>query len=356
MESIYYVMCWQCHRHCVHCYEDRFRPYYGEDLRKVIDEAEAAFPRVIANFPERMTFLDPADASANGTFREKRGRIILAGGEILHPAVREPVLYPALQLIHERYRDTGGVEIIVQTTGDLVTDSIVAELLDRHATKISVSGLDPYHEGLEKEEVRAALRDKLTRMFESHGMIADSGSGPLPVEVREPAPAYSFFGATPDSWIGALWPRGRAHENELSTAGMADNFCNAWSGGLNFLQHGLAGSEVSVDPEGNVYPCCIKTKKAIGNLLEEPLLTILDRLAGNPVYEAISMGHPERMGISRGWTVEKFLEKSHVVLPSGKHYRNLCIGCDAFHDEVLMGRTEPLLTIQGAKNPLGTAP
>ena len=36
MESIYYVMSWLCHRTCRHCYEDRFRPYYGEDLERVL--------------------------------------------------------------------------------------------------------------------------------------------------------------------------------------------------------------------------------------------------------------------------------------------------------------------------------
>ena len=65
------------------------------------------------------------------------------------------------------------------------------------------------------------------------------------------------------------------------------------------MQYRYSGSEVSVEPNGNVYPCCMKTQLAIGNLLEERLETMLDRLVGNPVYEAISMGHPERMGTSR---------------------------------------------------------
>ncbi len=116
---------------------------------------------------------------------------------------------------------------------------------------------------------------------------------------------------------------------------MADNFCARWSGGANFLDYKHAGSEVSIDPDGNVFPCCIKTKLPIGNLLEEPLEAILDRLTGNPVYEAISMGHPERMGIRYGWSVDKFLAKSRTRLPSGAEYQNLCVGCDAFHDEVL---------------------
>ena len=47
-------------------------------------EAEDAFPRIIANLPERMTYLDtsaPDDSEAG--FKERRGRIIMAGGEVL---------------------------------------------------------------------------------------------------------------------------------------------------------------------------------------------------------------------------------------------------------------------------------
>jgi hypothetical protein len=48
----------------------------------------------------------------------------------------------------------------------------------------------------------------------------------------------------------------------------------------------------------------------VGDLLEEKLEVILDSLAGDPIYEALSMRHPERMGISHGWTVERFIEAS----------------------------------------------
>ena len=37
-----------------------------------------------------------------------------------------------------------------------------------------------------------------------------------------------------------------------------------------------------------------------------------------------------------GWSVEKFLDRSTVTLASGQRYQNLCIGCDTFHEEVLM--------------------
>jgi hypothetical protein len=92
---------------------------------------------------------------------------------------------------------------------------------------------------------------------------------------------------------------------------------------------------VSIEPDGAVYPCCIKTKLPIGSLLEDNLIDILDSLTGVPAYEAITMGHPERMGIAQGWSEQDFVEASHTRTPQGQAYRNLCIGCDRFHAEVL---------------------
>jgi len=47
--------------------------------------------------------VDPADPFPDASFSEKRGRIILAGGEILHKSVCERVLFPALDLIYRKY-------------------------------------------------------------------------------------------------------------------------------------------------------------------------------------------------------------------------------------------------------------
>ena len=74
MESIYYVMTFLCHRQCAHCYEDRFRPYYGDELERVVSQSRSNFQGIIGNFPERMTYLDIEDE-----LQEKPGRIILAG-------------------------------------------------------------------------------------------------------------------------------------------------------------------------------------------------------------------------------------------------------------------------------------
>jgi len=334
MESIYYVLSWLCHRRCKHCYDSRFRPYRRSELEAVVGEARANFPAVIDNLPETMRYRDPATLDEARRPVERTGRIILSGGEVLVEPTRESVLYPAMERLSDRYAGQGGVKLVVQTTGDLVTPTILDELLARGLWQISISGIDDFHVGIRGDK-RDRLVDHLTAMFERAGLRASGLSARERKWQDDPGPLYSFFGATPESWIGKLWPRGRAWENDLSQAGIEDNFCNAWSGGLNFLNHGWAGSEVSIEPSGDVYPCCMKTRYPIGNLLEERLTDILDSLAGHPVYEAIAMGHPERMGLSHGWSRERFLERCATQTPSGRPYRNLCIGCDRFHEEVL---------------------
>jgi hypothetical protein len=181
------------------------------------------------------------------------------------------------------------------------------------------------------------LIDRLRAMFEAAGM-RDSALASTTrnwADQTEDQPVYSMFGATEDAWIGKIWPRGRAWENSLSQATITDNFCNVWSGGLGFLNRGFSGSEVSIDPNGDVFPCCLKTAAPLGNLCEERLDDILDSLVGHPALEAISMGHPERMGLAQGWDVARFLDESRTTRPDGAPYRNLCIGCDRYFEKVL---------------------
>lgn len=335
MESIYYVMCWACHRRCRHCYEERFRPYVRAELAGVLAEAKANFPRIVDHLPERMTYRDRNDPRPDGTLPEKTGRIILSGGESLLEPVREEITYPAIERLTARYRGRGGIKVVVQTTGDLLTPAIVADLLDRGTYMISVASLDDFHVGLEGEAKRTAFKERLTRLFENAGMRASGLSHTKRQWHEEDGPLFSFFGASPESWIGKIWPRGRGWANSLSTATLEDNFCNRWSGGLGFLEHGYNGSEVSIEPDGSVYPCCVKTKLPLGSLLEEPLIGILDSLRDEPAYRAINAGQPERMGLAYGWSTDAFVEQAKTATAAGRPYQNLCIGCDAFHAQVL---------------------
>ena len=71
------------------------------------------------------------------------------------------MLYPALEQIARKYRDNGGVELVVQTTGDILTEKHIVDLLERGVGVISVSGMDEYHDGFESQEARDKLRAKL---------------------------------------------------------------------------------------------------------------------------------------------------------------------------------------------------
>lgn len=342
MESIYYVLTYVCHRRCVHCYEDRFRPYHGAALQQQIAQGLADMPRIIDHLPQTLRYRDRQNPNPDGSLPEHPGRIILAGGEALHPAVRDVLTYPAIERIAARYRGQG-VRIIVQTTGDLLQDQVIDSLLRRDVFMISVAGFDAYHVGVDTAEAQARLRSHLQQLFERHGLRPSGHQASQGhTWLSEDGPTYSFFGATPDSWIGKIWPRGRAWQNGLSRATLTDNFCRVWSGGRGFLDHGFEGSEVSIDPGGDVYPCCLKTRRPLGNLVEEPLIDILDSLAEDPVFQALHRGEPQQMGLPLGISEADFLTRCQTTTPGGLPYANLCIGCDRVFEDVLGPRLDAL--------------
>ena len=327
MESIYYVLTWACHRRCRHCYDTRFRPYVRDALASVMAEGEASFRKIVANLPDSMIYKDPARPDADGNPSERVGRIIISGGEVMIDPVRETLFYPALDALTEKY-GKDGVRLSMQTTGDILTPKMLDELREHNIGTVAIASMDDFHVGMEGAK-RDAFQEKLT------GMFLAAGFDPAPKDGEAKGPSFLFFGAQPGQWIEELWPRGRAWENGLSTAGMETNFCARWSGARNFLNHGFAGSEVAIEPNGDVYPCCLKTKLPLGNLTEEPLTDILDSLKGHPVFEALNKGDPLNMGESMGWNETRMRAESRTATPQGVPYANPCIGCDRFHEEML---------------------
>lgn len=344
MESIYWVITWACHRKCVHCYDDRFRPYVREDLRRVISEGQAAYEKIVANLPEDYSYLDPDHLTPDGSPQRRRGRLILAGGEVLMDSVCEPLFYPIIDAVHARY-GKAAPRISMQTTGDILEERHIEEMLKRNVWMIAIASIDDYHVGMEGDK-KFRLMDKVRAMMQKFGVeeanIAAASDHRIHLPqardyLIEDGPFFVFFGAQPELWIGELWPRGRAWANNLSKADYGVNFCARWAGGRGFLNHGWAGSEVSIEPDGSVYPCCLKTKAPLGKLTEERLTDILDSLKDHPALQAINDGDPERMGEYAGWDRQTFARASQTTTPSGETYANLCIGCDKFFEEKLGG-------------------
>jgi hypothetical protein len=330
MEAIYWVLTWACHRRCKHCYDDRFRPYVRDDLKRVVGEGQSAYRNIIANLPDDMSFVDAKGA-------RRRTLLVLAGGEVLIDGVREELLYPVLDEIRRRWGDRGP-HISIQTTGDILAPEHIEGMLSRGVRTIAIASIDDFHVGLEGDK-KFALTEEVRAMMAPFGAreVGLGGArdprlktpGPRPAD-DDRGPFFLFFGAQPDLWIGELWPRGRAWLNGLSEATYETNFCARWSGGKNFLNYGEAGSEVAIEPNGAVYPCCLKTKAPLGSLAEERLTDILDSLRGHPAFEAINAGDPEAMGVTMGWSRDDYRAASKVVDPKWRPFANVCIGCDAY--------------------------
>jgi hypothetical protein len=335
MEAVYWVLTWACHRKCRHCYDDRFRPYVRDDLKRVVGEGQAAYRAVLANLPDRMRFRDREGQS-------RRSLLVMAGGELLIDGVREELFYPVLEAVQERWAPADRPYVSIQTTGDILTPRFIQEMIDRGVGTIAIASIDDHHLGFEGDK-KFAFMARIRAMMAPFGATeVDLGGARDPRVKAKPAPAarpeglsFVFFGAQPELWIGELWPRGRAFQNGLSNAGYGANFCARWSGGKNFLNHGEAGSEVAIEPDGAVYPCCLKTKAPLGNLTEERLVDVLESLKGHPAFEAINQGDPEAMGLAFGHSREAYRTLSHVVDPQGRPFANVCLGCDAFFESTL---------------------
>ncbi|HRE61080.1 MAG TPA: SPASM domain-containing protein [Micropepsaceae bacterium] len=342
MEALYWVLTWACHRRCDHCYDTRFRPYVRDELKAVVGEGQAAFREIIANLPADMTYEVTGRLDAAGRPLRRRTLLVMAGGELLIDGVREELFYPALDALRERY-GRGLPNISVQTTGDIMTGRHIEEMVSRGVRTIAIASIDDYHAGMQGDR-KFAFMEKIRAMMARAGAREIGLGGARDKRLSEsthrpadddPGPFFLFFGAQPELWIGELWPRGRAWANGLSNASYETNFCARWSGGKNFLNYGRQGSEIAIEPDGAIYPCCLKTKAPLGNLTEEKLTDILDSLKGHPAFEAINAGDPEAMGLEMGWTREDYRNASTTTDPKGRAFANVCIGCDVFFKEKL---------------------
>jgi hypothetical protein len=334
MESIYYVMAWACHRKCKHCYEDRFRPYVRGELEAVVQEAERNFPRIRRQLPERFTYRDLDDPSRMARFLRRRARDPFRRESLLDP-VRERVTYKVVEATAREVRGAGRRE------GGRADDRRHPDRCDRRRPPATrrLDDLGGERRRLSRRPRRScetagvhgqidravrAARDAPQRVVGDHAQLARGDRAGVQLLRRH-------AGLLDRQAVAA---RPRVAEQLVAGDG-GGQLLQSLVGRTQFSAPSINGSEVSIEPDGAVYPCCIKTKLPIGSLLEDGLIDILESLAGVPAYEAITMGHPERMGVAHGWDEEEFLAQSRTSTPNGTPYQNLCIGCDRFHEQLL---------------------
>ncbi len=231
------------------------------------------------------------------------------------------------------------MKLVVQTTGDLLTDAIVDDLLARGVWMISVASVDDFHVGLEGPDKQDAFTEQAVARCSSGTACADRASSAprRATGTRKTGRSTASSARTPDSWIGKLWPRGRAWQNDLSTATTR----------RQLLQPLVGRAELPPPPvqrlrgvgrarPATCYPCCVKTKLPVGNLLEDRP-DRHPRLAGRRSRRT----RRSRWVIPSGWgsatagARTRSRDVAHGDAGRAHGYQNLCIGCDRFHEEVL---------------------
>ncbi len=286
MQSIYWVITRNCTQKCAHCY---ISSGPGEASLSERDAED-----IIGNFPERVS------------------QVIVAGGEVL--AVK-PLLYGALDTLYAKFGDE--TRYMIQTNGDLLDERTVEELLEHHVSRIDVSSIDDFHNNRRtREQLESVLNGKGVKYLEFPSFVDENGNIP-------PA-AYSFWGSTPELWLGGVWPRGRAVANNLWIKKPSHNFCSIWSGALGFLESGAPQQEINVRLS-HAFPCCPATRTPLGDLREKSLLDMLEEHRDDPVYQALNRGEPEAMGIMQGISVEHGRARIEEL-------GSCCLWCDEFFE------------------------
>ena len=88
---------------------------------------------------------------------------------------------------------------------------------------------------------------------------------------------------------------------------------------------------MAIEPDGSIYPCCLKTKAPLGKLTEERLEDILTSVGTLPEIQAINRGAPEDMMED----ANAFRAMSSAVDGAGRTVENMCIGCDRYFETTL---------------------
>lgn len=288
IESLYWVFTQLCNDKCDHCYN--LSGPQGERL------SEEDCMNVINNLPERID------------------RLILSGGE---PLAERKKLYKILDRLKERY--TNQTQIMLQTNGDLLTEPILDQLIQRGVTRFDIASIDRYHKH------KGERLNQLAELFESRGV---SGDEPEPLVKKDnylhgfPL-SWGHWGMDENLWLGGNWARGRAFQKGIWKQDPSHNFCAIHSGAIGFLTgQNEIPQEISIQL-WKINPCCPGTKDPLGDARKERVADVLARVADHPVFQRLNEGNPFKMGETVGISEEHARKRT-------KELKNVCLWCDEF--------------------------
>jgi hypothetical protein len=304
--SLYWVISHRCNSQCGHCYMD-----CGPGSEALsYDEARA----VIDNLPDRINY-----------------QIILSGGEVLHPKNRDLLFFVADGL-QKKY---GRRPLSIQTNGDFLDEKIIDDCVHYNITHLSIASMDEYHRSRfgsireKKRALRSMLKGK--GLVEMHptpvltpGKVARRSKLLKAVHVVAKnlrfKPSFTFWGANDKLWLKGNWARGRALKTGKALYHSSHNFCDLWSGGLNFLNTGSPRQEVAVQLS-HVFPCCPGSRVALADLRKERLIPALQCASRHPIFRAINNGRPYQ-GAPEFNLTPSFAHRRW------KKLKNICLMCD----------------------------
>jgi organic radical activating enzyme len=292
LDSLYWVITHNCNDSCDHCYNSSG----PKAVALTTEEAKS----VIAHFP-------PTESAPL--------RIIISGGE---PLVDRKLLYFCLDALYERYGHAS--QYMVQTNGDLLTETILDEILSHHVTRIDIASIDRYH------KAKGERAEFLKSIMESRGMRYDNEGALVSVNrLTKPELSFSMWGSNEDFWIGGNWARGRGIDTDTYMKDPAHNFCAITSGAKGFA--GLDGTmqEISIQLY-NLYPCCPGTRMPLADLRYDDLTEAIEKVKNHPMWQALNNGDPWRMGLYQGITEEIAKERTKAL-------GNICLWCDEFFEK-----------------------
>lgn len=227
-----------------------------------------------------------------------------------------PTLLALVRNLRERYGD--GTGVWVQSNGDLLDPERLGALVEAGVDRLDIVSMDRFH------KQGGSHRGRLEALFQEAGWSAAStlAQGEL---WRRDQPVFAFWGANEEIWLKGNWARGRALETGNALLDPGHNFCALWSGARGFLDAGSPLQEVHVQLT-RLYPCCPTTFRSLGDVREHPVETLLDRVRGHPVWEALNRGEPGELGEDRDRAARRTRELGDV-----------CLWCDEFFRELYQG-------------------